>query len=453
MTRMRYGLLISIIFIINVLPATGQNTPAFRQFYFNPYLFNPAFAGTHDIAEVSVFYRQQWLGFNNAPSATGFTLQYPTQDRVSFGMNFMSQETVALRTTSTQATFAYRIPITSNQFLFFGLSGVIGYNNLNLNDADYSNDPAILNASSTNFYGDANFGLIYQLGNLRAGFALPKLFGQPFYSPSDLVNVSYSQFRNQLYSMSYKFFAGNFSFEPYALYRVNRDLQNWWEGAMLVYFKKKIWTGASYNNTQGLGFFLGMDFNEKFRFGYSYELPPAGSEFVSTSSHELHLKLRLGKKRDFKWAARFEKQNKVEVANFELTPAIVRDTAKVSPAQAEKEIEQTVTQPVISKPADSKEQVKIAAEVKPSSKPPVQPVLAPGYYIIAASFNSTGYAQAFAKKLISAGVKSPHIGLNTANKRYYVYIFSSYDIEECRKVYDQLRIKQATKDVWILKIP
>jgi type IX secretion system PorP/SprF family membrane protein len=189
---MRYKLLISIL-IIYAIPASGQNLPAFRQFYFNPYLFNPAFTGTHDYTVASVFHRQQWLGFNNAPSATGFTLQYPTQDRVSLGMNIIAQETVALRTTSSQATFAYRIPITSNQFIFFGLSGVVGYNNLNLNDADYSNDPAILNASTTKFYGDANFGLLYQLGNLRAGFALPKLFGQPFYSPSDMVNVRYSQ--------------------------------------------------------------------------------------------------------------------------------------------------------------------------------------------------------------------------------------------------------------------
>ncbi len=448
---MRYRLLIGTL-IIYALQASGQNLPAFRQFYFNPYLFNPAFAGTHDFAEVSVFYRQQWVGFNNAPSTTGFTLQYPTQDRVSLGMNFITQETVALRTTSSQATFAYRIPITSNQFIFFGLSAVMGFNNLNLNDADYSNDPAILNASSTKFYGDANFGLIYQLGNLRAGFAFPKLFGQPYYSPSDLLNVRYTQFRNQFYSMSYKFSTGNFSFEPYALYRVNRDLQNWWEVSTLVYFKEKIWTGASYNSTQGLGFFLGMDFNEKFRFGYSYELPPAGGEFVSTSSHELHLKLRIGQKREFKWASRFEKQDKV-AANFELTPAIVRDSIKVSPAQTEKVIEQTIIQPVIIKPEDSKEQVKTTKGIKPPLRPPVQPVLAPGFYIIAASFNSIKYAQTFAKKLASAGVKSPHIGLNTGTKKYYVYVYSSYDIEECRKVYEQLRLKQATKDVWILNIP
>ena len=448
---MRYRLLICF-FVLYTLPSFGQNNPAFRQFYFNPYLFNPAFAGTLDNTEVSVFYRQQWLGFNNAPMATGFTLQYPTQDRVSFGMNFVSQETVALRTTSLQSTFAYRVPISSNQFIFFGLSGVLGYNNLNLSDRDYSNDPAILNASSTKFYGDANFGLLYQLSNLRAGFALPKLFGQANYSPSDLVNVSYSQFRNQLYSVSYKFFAGNFSFEPYALYRVNKDLQNWWEGAMLVYFREKIWTGASYNNTQGLGFFLGMDFKEKFRFGYSYEVPLAGSEFISTSSHELHLKLRIGKKREFKWASRFEKQDKTEVANFELAPANKQDISKVNPVQTERVIEQNVKEPVVENPEDSKGKVKSEENIKPTLRPPVEPVLATGYYIIVGAFNTIDYAKAFVKKLINAGVYSAKIGLNKANGKQYVYVFSSYDLEECRKVRDQLRLKQVTKDAWILEI-
>jgi type IX secretion system PorP/SprF family membrane protein len=447
---MRYRLLF-IVFIIFTLPAIGQNAPAFRQFYFNPYLFNPAFAGMSDYAEVSVFYRQQWLSFNNAPSATGFTLLYPSHDRVSFGMNFITQEAVALRTTSTQGTFAYRIPITYNQFLFFGLSGVVGYNDLKL-DSDFSNDPAVLNAASTKFYGDANFGLVYQLGNIQVGFALPKLFGQPYYSPSDLVNVRYSQFRNQLYSLSYKFYAGNFSFEPYALYRVNRDLQNWWEGAMLVNFREKIWAGTSYHSTQGLGFFMGMDFNEKFRFGYSYELPPASAEFVSTSSHEIHLKLRLGKKRQFKWAARFEKQYQSEVVDFELTPSNVQDTTSAAPSQTEVVLQQDVTRTEITGQPDSTKQTTVTKEVKHHSRPPVQAVFAPGHYVVAASFNSKEYARAFAKRLSDAGVSNPLIGYNSANKMQYVYVFSSYDIKECRKVRDQLRVKRVTKDVWILSI-
>lgn len=451
---MRNGLLTCILLFLSLL-ATGQNAPAFRQYYFNPYLFNPAFAGMNGYTEVSLVYRQQWLGFNNAPASTGFTLLYPSQNRASFGMNFLTQEVVALRTTSTQATFAYRIPITANQFLFFGLSGVAGYNDLNLNGADYSNDPTILNAASSTFYGDANFGLVYSLDGFRFGFALPKLFGQPYFSPQDLVNTHYSQLRNQLYSASYKFNAGSFSFEPYALYRMNRDLQNWWEAATLVYFKEKIWTGASYNSAQGLGFFLGADIKEKLRFGYSYEMPLANSEFISTSSHEVHLRLRMGKKRVFKWAARFEPEKTITKAaepTKEETALVLKIEPDLVPAKPKEETviiplkkEEVVAEPA-AKIIDNKEAPYVNA------RPPEQATLAAGLYVIAGSFQSLDYAKAHQKRLGVLGYRDVKSGMNPGNKLFYVYVFSSYDLEECRKMRDQLRLKEATKAAWILKI-
>ena len=70
--------------------AMGQNAPAFRQFYFNPFLFNPAFAGSDGYTKVSVLYRKQWLGFNDAPTGSGLSLEYPTLNKVSFGFNLFS---------------------------------------------------------------------------------------------------------------------------------------------------------------------------------------------------------------------------------------------------------------------------------------------------------------------------------------------------------------------------
>lgn len=451
---MRNGLLVCIFLFLS-LSATGQNAPAFRQFYFNPYLFNPAFAGMTGYTEVSIVYRQQWLGFNNAPAATGFTLQYPSQNRASFGMNFLTQEVVVLRNTSTQATFAYRIPITANQFIFFGLSGVAGYNDLNLNGADYSNDPTILNAASNTFYGDANFGLVYSLGTLRLGFAFPKLFGQQYFSPQDLVNTRYAQLRNQLYSASYKFRAGSFSFEPYGLYRINRDLQNWWEAATLMYFKEKIWIGASYNSAQGLGFFLGADIKEKFRFGYSYEVPLANSEFIPTSSHEVQLQLRLGKRRVFKWAARFAEPGKKIVEAIEPTkdePALA--LKMVPPEKTEKPKEEPVIIPSEKEEVVAEQATKIIDKEAPITKvrPPEQSTLAAGFYVVAGSFQSLDFAKAHQKRLSALGYKDVKSGMNPNNKLFYVYVFSSYNLEESRKTRDQMRIKEATKAAWILKI-
>jgi type IX secretion system PorP/SprF family membrane protein len=285
----------------------SQNLPAFRQFNLNPFLFNPAFNAIDNYTEVSLVHRQQWLKIEDAPVASGIAAQLALYSRASIGLSVVTQESVALRNTLAKAIFAYRIPLAKEQTLAFGLTIGVGYNDLDLEGSDYSNDPAILNAADNKAYADASFGLLYTFKGLKFGFALPRLFGQPYISPQKLDDNSFSQLLNQLYSLSYKFEVSPdlIHIEPYFLYRLARDNQNSWEAATLVYFKDKIWTGASYHNTQGVAFFLGMSIN-KFRFGYCYELPPAGGEFISTSSHELQLKLKIGEQKILKRRPNYE---------------------------------------------------------------------------------------------------------------------------------------------------
>jgi hypothetical protein len=262
--------------------------------------------------------------------------------------------------------------------------------------------------------------------------------------------------------VSYKFKSGDFSFEPYAMYRVTRDLQNWWEGAAVVYYKEKIWLGGSYHSTQGAGFFLGFDIKEKLRVGYSYELPPVDKEFVSVNSHEIQLQVRLGKKKVFKWASRFEEKGEPAVAaRAEVIPPVVQDTAKPQTpviVEAEKAVIAPVIEtPVVEKPAEKPttvfaEEVKVIEKTALPARPPVQVVLAPGLYIIAGSFRTMENARVMVKKLTDAGYAGTHIALNTANNIYYVYVYSSYDLEECQKKRDQFRLKAATKTAWILTI-
>jgi type IX secretion system PorP/SprF family membrane protein len=437
--------------------ALAQNPPSFRQFYSNSYLYNPAFAGVHDYAQAGLFYRQQWAGFNNAPSVAGFSLQLPSSNRASFALGLLAQETVALQNNTAQTTFAYRIPIRANQFIFFGLSGVVGFNNLKL-DADYSNDPTILNAAANTSYADANFGMIYSYGHLKLGMAFPKLLGQKYYSSQDLVNVRYSQLRNQLYSLSYTFKAGNFSIEPYALYRINRDFQNWWEAATIVYFKEKIWMGGSYHSTQGAGFFLGFQIKEKLRISYSYELPPLDKDFPQLNSHEMQVQIRISKKRAFKWASRFEEKERAEeVAKSEIispvTP-VTRDTVRaVTPDLNEpKNVDQAPLNSKREKSEDEELKVENAEIIKTPARPPVQSTLAPGLYIIAGSFKSIENAKSLRQRMILQGYKTVEMGFNKANGSYYVYLFSSYDLAECRQVRNQLHQNSITKDVWILTI-
>jgi type IX secretion system PorP/SprF family membrane protein len=288
--------LVSIYFVNAQAPG-----PFYRQFYFNPYVFNPAFVGINGTAEANLVHRQQWTNFKDAPVTTGASLQFPTSERVALGLNIHTDKQVLLRNSNVMATFGYVIPIAENQSLRFALSGGVGLNKLDLTAEEMNtNDPVIAKATGNNYYVDGNFGVVYSTKGLRLGFALTDLFNSNAFNEESFNKFEFSNLKNRLFSASYRFNLdpfGNVALEPYVLYRQTEDSNHdYWEAATLVYFKEKIWTGVSYNQHSGIALFLGADIKDKFRFGYSYEFPPFESGFVSSSSHELHLGIRFGKK-------------------------------------------------------------------------------------------------------------------------------------------------------------
>ncbi len=460
--------LLIFLFSCIVISCFGQSASPFRQFYFNPYLSNPAYAGINGSTEVYLIYRKEKLNINDAPTTMGLSFQYPTKKRVSLGMNIVSDEVVALRNTSILATFAYALPLTSTQMLRFGLSGGVGMNDLNLEEGEYDpSDPVIINAAQNNFYADGNFGALYTNRGFRLGFAFTQLFEGSRFSSTTLEPVKVSSLNNRLYSVGYKFPIGSsIAIEPYFLYRERADKQNSWEAASVVYIKEKIWAGASYHQTNGLGFFFGLNIKDLFKFGYSYELPPVDKTFASGDSHELQLSLRIGKKRE-----PITKKPRQTAAPVTVAQA---DTSKVKSAEEQTETakleeptdeqadqltnSEKSTQPTKDNPttieqsrdtSDNDSLTPVTKPKKSDSKPPRSFAIAKGHYVVAGAFKVMQNAIGYSQDLILKGYADVTVAINPKNNLYYVYIFSSYDIDEARKARNQYRIKRPFSEIWI----
>lgn len=459
----------------------GQTPAPFRQFYFNPYLFNPAYTGINGYSELFLVYRKQWINFNDAPTTIGASFQYATKKRVSLGANIVSDETVGIRNTSFAATFAYAIPIAANQSIRFGISGAVGTNSLQLEEGEYDpTDPRIQNAIDNSMYADGNFGALYVNRGLRIGFALPNLFETKTFSDQSLSDAEFSPLDNRLYSISYRFPVGNgaVALEPYFLYRESPDKLNSWEAASTVYIHDKVWVGASYHETMGLGFFAGLSVKDLFRFSYGYELPPPDDAFISSSSHELHLGLRLGKKK--------EKEPLITKSSKKVPQIDSASLAKKTPETTEEKTDPVVdntnqtsttgtsaasgsqlpgrgtpvavtTAAVVESSADNTEAADKPdtagtidpASVKPTSKPAKSFSLAKGHYVVAGAFKIMDNAIHYSQELHSKGYQDATIAINPKNNLYYVYIFATYDIEEARKVRNQYRLRRPFHEVWL----
>lgn len=438
--------------------------PFLRQFNANGYMFNPAYVAINDQPEANIFYRKQWMNFKDAPETTGFSLQYPTNGRVVLGMNFVSDTQVLLKNTTITGTFGYVLPISNNESIRFAMSWGYGMNKLDLTAEELNtNDPAIVNAAGNNAYMDGNFGIVYTFKGLRLGFALTDIFESDPFNAESFNEFKLSNLHNRLYSASYRFNVGvreEFALEPYALYRETQDgLQNFWEIATMAYYKDKIWGGASYNQNKGLGLMLGLNVMDKFRFAYSYEFAPFDMDMPGANSHELHLGFRFGEKRSRPVIARNNSYKRTVAQKRRQLKQNMREDQKAAErvAQAEQvpdavEVAKEEPTQVIeySHPATQPEAAPVPVEeaFARTGTPPRTDVLEPGYYVVVGAFSIKGYAFRFAREIRAKGYTTT-TALNPGKDLYYVYIFSSYDLEEARKVRNEYKSRNLFGDAWV----
>ncbi|HET9486884.1 MAG TPA: PorP/SprF family type IX secretion system membrane protein [Chryseosolibacter sp.] len=451
-------LLIFLFVIISGLVNAQNNGPFNRQFFFNPFTFNPAYGGIANQSELGLVYRKQWVNFQDAPTTAGLTLQLPASQRVVLGLSILSDKQVLMKNNSFMTSFIYVVPLGFQQSLRFGLSGGVGMNALNLSVEEMNtNDPVIMRASGNNFYLNGNFGAVYTHRGLTLGFALTEIFDSNPFSAAKFNKFSFSNLRNRLYSVSYRFELPTaptiIALEPYILYRESEDgLQNFWEAATLIHFNETLWTGASYNQNNGLAMFLGFNVREKFSFSYSYEFPPLNTSNFSASSHELQLRLKFGRERSpvSKPALLLNKYQKKKNPNYK-RPKSYRRPVKARVKKSEpvrsrvraKAIDQVASpqSPLISETAaDQSDNIQRAPEaVAPGTK---------SYYVVVGSVHDKVDADALIRQLSEDG-NSADVVIDPESHLYQVFLFSSTDPEAARKFLSAYMEKNSSGKAWI----
>lgn len=497
---------VAVLVLLSSLALNGhvfsQDPVPLRQYYFNPYLFNPSFNAASGFTEVSIIHRRQWMDINDAPTTSGLNIQIPMRSRVSLGFNFLSQEVIRLRNSTLMATFAYAIPLAEAQSLRFGLSGGVGLNDLNLKEGEFDpNDPVVLSALTNNYYANGNFGVSYVNRDFSLGFSLPQLFKIPYAGSGsgELSADKFSPMDYQLMTASYKIRpgAGSIAIEPYVVYRHAKNLDlNSVDVAALLTYRDFLSFGGSYNTTQGPGFFFSLKI-KGFRFAYSFEVPSSSSDLVKTTSHELQLAMRFGPQKLPAFATNGngngtqKTDEPVETASKE-EPEMKEDTTKVAeqpvrektaaerlreaqaveervpqnqiavtetaPARETTAVRETApvretTPPVRETTTPTTKPTDVAKETPKASAPPRSFALATGHYVIVGVFKNMQNAISVAQDFVLKGYSGATVAIHPKNDLYYIYVFSTYDIEEARKMRNQLRIKRPLSEAWVLTIP
>ncbi len=283
---------IAILFLLLSAESIAQQITRRTQFAFNPYLVNPAVAGTQNQIPIFISYRNQWAGFKGAPVTMTASAHMQGPKNSGFGAIITRDDTGgAISETGLEATGAYHIDLNNYDAISFGLSLTASqYKFDNSKLVVYDQNDQSLNGMQTESHlnVDANFGMMIYGEDYYFGFSVPQVaqtklkLESPF--SGDNRNMRHFQFMG-----SYKYYVDDdWDIQPSAMLKLTPVTPVQIDLNVKVGYKEMFWAGITARPKDAIALNLGA-FYEYFFLGYSFDLTTSSAKVMSPFTHEIML--------------------------------------------------------------------------------------------------------------------------------------------------------------------
>ncbi len=267
--------LIPFLFVCITLSSNSvfaQQDPLLSQFWNVSTSYNPANSGLLYKQQAGINYRHDW----------GDALMASYNAKIDkfksgIGFNYMNETNRLSKQNRFDLNYSYHFDLGNEKTLAIGAAA--GINQLSLNPIYY---PVSTSGSGFGFF--ANFGLAFKSKKLTLGLSSTQI--------NELrIEEAYSKFTRSYYlSASYDFsLSDNFTLKPQLLFKANNGFHELNINLLAIY-KKQYWLGITNRNRDSFCFMGGVDFKEKYRIGYSYDITVSRlNNGASLGAHEIVL--------------------------------------------------------------------------------------------------------------------------------------------------------------------
>lgn len=285
----------------------AQQTPQYSLYAFNPYAFNPAYAGMENTLIANGVYRQQWSGLEGAPVSQQINAHMPLY-AISSGVGLRVENDVVGAHGSTQAAISYNYQLQTAGGTVFSMGVSAGYLQYVLDgtklrapegtyvDPDFSHNDQFLplgkERAAAPFF---EAGIFLMMKKLEIGVSL-----QPVYAPALSGTFGFQPRQHGYFYGAYTIQVQDYlTIKPSVL--VKTDLiKTQAEVSFTAQLRANIFAGASY---RGFGskskdaavLMAGLKLNDKTTLAYAFDVPLSPLNTVNRGSHELMLRYSLNK--------------------------------------------------------------------------------------------------------------------------------------------------------------
>lgn len=253
----------------------AQQQAQFTQFNDNMLYFNPAYAGTRGMMNITGVHRQQWVGFSGAPVSQTISVNTPLKkhENVGVGLSILNDKAGPLNQSWLNASFSYTLNFKRTKSkLTFGLNGGADLINANLSslfvhdkeDENFSQN--YQNKLSPNF----GMGVYFHSKQFYAGISSPKII--EYNERKDQSSV----FKNQrhFYAMVGGYLSLNrmLKFRPSLLIKVTQGAPIALDCNAAVVVYDAFWIGANYRIGDSGGLYAQYQVSNQLKIGYGFDI-------------------------------------------------------------------------------------------------------------------------------------------------------------------------------------
>ncbi|MES2798528.1 MAG: type IX secretion system membrane protein PorP/SprF [Bacteroidota bacterium] len=279
--------------------SAAQQQATYSNYLMNEYFYNPAIAGSKDVHIANLQYRNQWVGFDGAPSNFNANFYGSVKDKAKhgYGVSITNERAGLMNSTGVYVDYAYHFKLGQNVKLGLGVRpGYVQYR-VRLYDAvvaDQGDDVVTGSVYSANAF-DVNTGF--------------QLYSKKFFVMGSVQHlltkaIKFTSFNSNL-AFHYNFIAGyNISFkkskleiQPSVMVKYVKPIPVQYSAMLKTTFNKKYWFGLIYRSDDAVGVSLGMTIKERFNLAYGYDYSISPIRKYNAGSHEVGLSFILTKKK------------------------------------------------------------------------------------------------------------------------------------------------------------
>ncbi len=271
----------------------GQMFPLSDQYLNNTLAINPAFAGCQDALSATVLYRNQWVGFKDAPKDLMLSVHTPYfNDKVGLGLLIEKSSIGIYNETSFIGNYAYRMEL-NNGILALGLGFGTTIYNVAWNElkATDEGDVQLMNTPQSAVLPDFSLGAYYYNQKYFIGISIPRFLSHELNHYTGKYKI-----KTRFYDFNYFITGGHFfdlspriKLLPSILVKYNPGHIPQTDYNAQIILSDRIWFGIGYRNKNMLMGMFKCQLNDQLLLSYSHDFDLGPISRYNSGSHEILL--------------------------------------------------------------------------------------------------------------------------------------------------------------------